>query len=121
MKEMRSRVCRITLDLNVLLEELAAVQEDNARELVEGVLTPEIIKRFKSSVDAMRRLLWFYIEAASRQANRQQPSLALQEIVDALRSMRDSGSGLPASSGTGSFIEKVEAIVEKRIPTLSQN
>lgn len=121
MKEMRNRVRRITNDLNALLEELSAVHEENARELVEGVLTPEIIKGFKASVDAMRRLLWFYIEAASRQTGPQQQNLALEGVVDALTSMRHSESGLPAGPAAGSFIEKVEAIVERKIPFLSQN
>lgn len=116
MKEIRSRVCRITQDLNVLLPELAAVREQDARELVEEVLTPEIIKALKSSVDAMRRLLWFYIEAASRQTNPRQHNLALEGVVDALRSMRESGT-VSSTSASGSFIEKVEAIVERRIPS----
>lgn len=121
MKEIRSRVHRITQDLNALLEELAVVREENARELVEEVLTPEIIKGFKSSVDSMRRLLWFYIEAASQPTKSHRQNLALEGVVDALRSMHESGSILPAGSAADSFIEKVEAIVEKRIPSVSQN
>jgi heptaprenylglyceryl phosphate synthase len=120
MKEIRSRVHRITQDLNALLEELAVVREESARELVEEVLTPQIIRGFKSSVDAMRRLLWFYIEAAS-QTSKSRQNLALEGVVDALRSMQESGSGVRSGSAADSFIEKVEAIVEKRIPSGSQN
>lgn len=121
MKEMCSRVRRITQDLNALLEELAIVREENARELVEEVLAPEIIKGFKSSVDAMRRLLWVYIEAAARQNNNaRRQNLALDGVVDALKSMHGGGV-LPAGATPGSFIEKVEAIVEKKIPSGSQS
>jgi len=120
MKEMRSRVHRITQDLNALLKELAVVRGEHASELVEEALTPEIIEGFKSSVDAMRRFLWLYIEAAARNAarqrGRQRPGTALQ----ALRSLRQSGSTLPAGAGR-SFIERVQAIVDKKIHSLPRN
>jgi hypothetical protein len=115
MKEMRNRVRRITQDLNTLLQELAAVREPQARELVEGVLTPEVIKAFKSSVDAMRRLLWVYIEASACAAGQSQ-NQTLRGVVDALRSMRETAPSTTRRSGDGSFIEKMEAIVEKKMP-----
>jgi hypothetical protein len=120
MKEMRARVRRITRDLNGLSQELSAIREEHAFELVEDVLTPEVIKGFKSSVDAMRRLLWLYIEAASRNTSRQnshlEPNQALEGAVAALRSLRD-GVSPPLSAAGGTFIEKVEAIVDRKIPS----
>lgn len=117
MKEMRSRVCRITNDLNGLREELAAVREPNARKSIEGSLTPDVIKAFKSSVDEMRRLLWETIEASSRNGSSPQQEGTLQGVVDALRSMREtaSASPMPKEAGLGSFIEKVEALVERKM------
>ena len=114
MKEMRSRVHRITQDLDALLKELAVFREEHTSELLEEVLAPEIIREFKSSVDAMRRILWLYSEAASRHAARQRrPGAPLQ----ALRSLRQNGSTPPAGTGR-SFIERVQAIVDKKIDLL---
>jgi hypothetical protein len=120
MKEIRTRVRRITQDLNALLEELAAVREPNAGELLEQALTPEILKGFKASVDCMQRLLWAYIEAASYQPSRKnattQQSLAINGLVDALRSLPGTEPSSSRGAASGSFIEKVEAIVERKIP-----
>lgn len=117
MEEMRSRVCRITQELNLLLQDLAAVREEDSKRLIEEVLPPEIIKSFKSSVDAMRRVLWSYIEAAARQDSPAERSLTLQKLVDVLRSLRQRGIPVPAQTSDGSFIEKVEAIVDKKMPS----
>ena len=119
MNEMRSRVRRITYELNVLLEQLAELREEDAKELTEEVLTPETIKGFKSSVDAMRRVLWFYAE--TRQSSPAERSLKLQSAVDALRSLRQDGCSSGAQGADGSFIEKVEAIVDKKMPSLHEN
>lgn len=121
MQEMHGRVRRITQDLNALVEELAAVREEHARELVTEVLTPEVIKGFKSSVHSMRRLLWLYIDAASRQSNLTAPNEALREAIDALRSTHESGNASLHDSPGDTLIEKVEAIVEKKIPSLHKD
>lgn len=116
MEEMRSRVQRITNDLNMLLDQLAAVREEDSRKLIEEVLTPEIIRAFKSSVDAMWRALWFYIEAAARQSSSAEGNLTLQNVVDALRNLRYAEAPVATEASSGSFIEKVAAIVDKKMP-----
>jgi hypothetical protein len=117
MKEIRSRIRRTTCELNGLLEQLAAIQEKDAQELVVSVLTPEIVQEFKSSIDAMRRVLWVYMQASAGHASVFKSDLKSQGLVQTLRSARRSGSpGL--GSAQGSFIEKVEAIVDKKIPLL---
>lgn len=125
MKEIRSRVRRITHDLNALREEMAAVREPNVKESLEQALTPEILKGFKTSVDGMRRLLWTYIEAAPYQTSCQnaapQPSLALKGMVDTLRTLPGNAPFLSRGAASGSFIEKVEAIVERNIPPRSRD
>lgn len=121
MQEMRERMRRITQDLNALLEELAAVRDEHATELIREVLTPEIIKGFKSSVGAMRRLLWSYIETASRQSSLTVPNETLRAAIDALRSMHESESTQLQGSAEGTLIEKVDAIVQKKIPTLPKD
>lgn len=108
MQEMCNRVCRITQDLNTLLRELEAAP-------VEEILTPEVIKAFKSSVDAMRRLLWVYIET-SGSASGHSRNQTLHGVVDPLKSMREIAFPANRISAGDSFIEKMEAIVERKIP-----
>jgi acetylornithine deacetylase/succinyl-diaminopimelate desuccinylase-like protein len=120
MKDVRNRVHHLTRELNALLKELATVREEHACELVEEVLTEETVKQFKSAVDAMRRLLWLYIEAAAAAGHSSHPrpsrqAATLKRATEALRSLSEDDS-LPAKSSAGSFIEKVEAIVERSIP-----
>lgn len=106
MNDMRNRVRRLTRDLNALLKEMAAVREEHACELVDEVLTEAAMKQFKSSVDAMRRLLWVYIDAASRSSSHSRHSRQAAGLKPGPH---------PAKSLPGSFIEKVEAIVEQSI------
>ena len=120
MQEMRTRVSRITQDLNALLQELATVPEEHASELIEKVLTPEITKGFESSLDAVRRLLWSHIGAASRQSKSTTPSETLPGGIEVRVSMEGSGPAQGKGS-VGTFIEKVEAIVQKKIPTLQKD
>ena len=111
------RESRISKNLNALLEDLAAVREEHA---ICEILTPEVIKCFGSSVQAMRRLLCLYIEEASRQSNLTVPNQTLRDAIDALKSMRDTTSTTPDPWADGTLIEKVEAIVRRKIPTLDK-
>src|SRR5215510_7359825 len=92
MKEMRNRILRITQDLNTLQEEIAQVRQQHACELAI---------EFRSSVDSMRRWLWLNTEDAS-----------LNRIPQADQDFKGRLSvGISANPSSGSFIEKVEAIV----------
>lgn len=117
MTDIRNRMRRVTRELNGLLQELSTVREEHACELVEEVLTEETIKQFKGSVDAMRRLLWLYIEAAARSKPRNsRQASGLKRATEVLRSLGQGESTCSSKSVSGSFIEKVEAIVERSIP-----
>jgi len=106
MKEMRNRVLRITQDLNTLQEEIAQVRQQHACELAVKVFTPELAGEFRSSVDSMRRWLWLNTGDA-----------ALNRIPQAGHDLKSGLSvGISANPSSGSFIEKVEAIVERKIP-----
>lgn len=115
MTDMRNRVRRFTRELNVLLKEMAAVREEHACELVNEVLTEETMSQFKSSVDAMRRLLWLYIDAAARNSPHPRQAAGLKRATEMLRTLHHGSSPSPAKPLPGSFIEKVEAIVEQSI------
>lgn len=114
MNDVRNRVRKFTRELNGLLKEMATVREEHACELVDEVLTEETMMQFKSSVDAMRRLLWLYIDAAARSGSRSQAA-GLNRATDTLRSLHHGASPCRGKSLPGSFIEKVEAIVEQSI------
>ena len=119
MKEMRARVRRITEDLNVLLKELSNAQGSNAGELIEEILTVEVMRDFKASVDAMRHLLWVYIEAAARASeggrdfNLAVQNLRLQRATEMLKSLREGGVPISTLLPEGrTFVEQVEAVMQ---------
>ncbi len=113
MEDLRVTVQRITEDLNSLMRRLSGTDHTEARELVEQMLNDEIFADFKISVDAMRHLLWIYIEAVS---NAGAPvtlvqSARLQKAVDMLRALH--GSELPEQfAGAQTFIEHVQKMVD---------
>ena len=119
MKEMRVRVRRITEDLNALLKELSTSQGVNVGELIEEILTVEVMQDFKASVDAMRHLLWVYIEAASRASdgshdiNLAVQSLRLQRATEMLKGLREGGVPISTQYPEGrTFVAQVQAVVE---------
>src|SRR5437763_408680 len=119
MKEMRVRVRRITEDLNALLRELSTSQGVNVGELIEEILTVEVMQDFKASVDAMRHLLWVYIEAASRASdgahdiNLAVQSLRLQRATEMLKGLREGGVPISTQYPEGrTFVTQVQAVVE---------
>jgi hypothetical protein len=116
MKEMRTRIHRLTQDLNALLEELATLRKRDSGPPIKEIVTPDIIKDFKSSVDAVRRILWFYDATAINENTGTRNFSALNEI-DAFQSTPPGKAS--RGSSYGSFIEKVEAIVERKIPSRS--
>ncbi len=113
MNDLRATIQRITEDLNTLLRELSSADDRRARELVEQMLTSEVLTDFKISVDAMRHLLWIYIEAASQTTRPATiiQSARLQKAVDMLRALHS--SPVPEQfSGTETFFEHVQHVVD---------
>ncbi|HLJ28475.1 MAG TPA: hypothetical protein VKY85_17320 [Candidatus Angelobacter sp.] len=116
MTEMRANISRVTEDLNGLLKKLSNAKGPEAAKLIEGVLTFEMMGDFKLAVDAMRHLLWIYIEAASRATsgdiNDSIHGLRLQRATEILRGLREGGIPISRQLPEGrSFIEQVEALV----------
>lgn len=65
MSEISSDICQLTQHLNALLKKLTGAGTINAAQLIDETLTLEVLTDFKRSTDAMRHLLWTYIQAAS--------------------------------------------------------
>ena len=70
MNSIRERMRRITHELNGMREELTTLERSGVRELIEEMLTVEVTRDFKTSVDAVRHLLWVYIEAVAQPKSR---------------------------------------------------
>ena len=116
MTELSANITRVTEDLNALLKRLFNARGPEAAKLLEQILTLEMMRDFKLAVDAMRHLLWIYIEAASRATsgdiNDAIHGLRLQRATEMLRDLRE--GGMPISRQlpeARSFIEQVEALV----------
>src|SRR5512133_2445502 len=88
MNNLRATVQRITEDLNVLMRQLSAADDAHAREFVEQMLATELLADFKGSVDAMRHLIWIYVEAVSNSNGSDiVQSARLRRAVDMLRAL----------------------------------
>jgi hypothetical protein len=113
MKQIRNRVRRITRELSMLQEDLATAQRQPSSDSAQEILTPEAMTEFKSCVDALRRLLWLSAPAPTSVCS---PNTAhVPTELQAPRGVWEQARISPRWSG-GSFIEKVEAIVERKIP-----
>lgn len=113
MEDLRATVQRITNDLNALMRELSGKDDTQARELVGQMLTSEALADFKSSVDAMRHLMWIYIEACSHHAGTPTivQSTRLQKAVEMLRVLH--GTEVPPQfTGPETFFEHVQSVVD---------
>jgi predicted DNA-binding protein len=116
MSEMSANIRRVTEDLNNLLKRLSGAEGPEAAKLIEQALTLQVMQDFKLAVDAMRHLLWIYIEAASRATvgdiNDSIHGLRLQRATEILRGLREGGIPISRRLPEGrSFIEQVEALV----------
>ena len=121
MENIRATVQRITDDLNVLMRQLSATDDAHAREFVEQMLTSEILADFKGSVDAMRHLMWIYVEAlATNGGTGAMQSQRLRHAVDMLRALHT--SPIPEHlSGPETFFEHVQSVMDGYEPGPESN
>lgn len=112
MNDVRATVQRITEDLNLLMRQLSDADDAHAREFVDHMLSSEILADFKSSVDAMRHLIWIYVEAVSNSGG---PGLLqsarLRRAVDMLRALH-SDPAPEQLSAPETFFEHVQNVVD---------
>jgi hypothetical protein len=113
MNSIHATVQRITDDLNVLMRQLSAADDAKAREFVEQMLSTELLADFKSSVDAMRHLMWIYVQAVSKSGGETSivQSARLRRAVDMLRALHEN----PAPehfSGPETFFEHMQNVVD---------
>jgi len=114
----QARVLQMTTGLRSLVRELSFLC-DSQSQGVEEILTFEIMENFKSSVDAMRQLLWRYVEstfgASGSRMEMREPRL--RRAAQILVSLSQPGAPTPFPAPAKlSFFEHIEFIVAKHIP-----
>ena len=94
------------------MRQLSAADDAHAREFVEQMLTTELLADFKGSVDAMRHLIWIYVEAVSNSNGPEiVQSARLRRAVDMLRVLHLEGA--PSSlDRPETFFEHVQNVVD---------
>jgi hypothetical protein len=112
MNDVRATIQRITEDLNLLMRQLSSTDDAHAREFVDHMLSSEILADFKSSVDAMRHLIWIYVEAVSKsEGSALVQSARLRRAVDMLRALHS--DPVPEQfAGPETFFEHVQSVVD---------
>jgi hypothetical protein len=123
MDDICARIRRITSDLNVLQDELewqkvSKSSQEHQAQLLEEILSLDLVSDFKSAVDRVRHFLWCYIENAASEST--QPvdyalqSHRLRRVTEMLRMLRNNGvpelSTLPEAR---TFFEHVTSMVEE--------
>jgi hypothetical protein len=116
MIEITSNTSRVARDLNDLLRKLTDSRGSDAALLIEETVTLEVMDNFKRAVDAMRHLLWIYVEAASQASsgdlNNSVHGQRLQQATEVLRGLREDGIPIRRQLTEGSsFVEQVEALL----------
>jgi hypothetical protein len=122
MENIRATVQRITDDLNVLMRQLSATDDAHAREFVEQMVNSEILADFKGSVDAMRHLMWIYVEAVAKNGGTgAMQSQRLRRAVDMLRALH-TGPIPEHLSGPETFFEHVQSVMDgyEPVPELAE-
>ena len=93
------------------MRQLSAADDVHAREFVEHVLSSEILADFRSSVDAMRHLIWIYVEAVSSNEGSTLQSTRLRRAVDMLRALHS--DDVPEQfAEPQTFFEHVQNVVD---------
>ncbi len=117
-EDTQARVLQMTTDLRSLVRELSFLC-GSQRQGAEEILTFEIMENFKSSVDAMRQLLWRYVEstfgAAGPRLETREPKV--RRAAQILVSLAQPGAPTPFPTPAKlSLFERIELIVARHIP-----
>jgi hypothetical protein len=98
------------------MRQLSATDDAHARQFVEQMQTSEILADFQSSVDAMRHLMWIYVEAVAKNGGTgTMQSHRLRQAVDMLRALH-SGPIPEHLSGPETFFEHVQSVMDAYEP-----
>lgn len=112
MQELRQRAAHIAVELRELQKQLAT-QGYCPQQVVQDRTTMELIRELKSGVDAMRQILWKYIDSTAAGCPSRTDSRLLNDATAMLKSL----SALNVQEGQGqSFVETVNAVVDKHTP-----
>ena len=110
------RIQRLTEEINELMRDLSAHDDAQAKELAKDILGSNSAKDFKVSVDAMRHLIWLFIEASACFVHDARPSIIdserLKRAADLLKALH--GDSVPAHlESPDSFMDRVHRIVSE--------
>lgn len=116
MKELHVTIQQLNEQMAGLLNQPFDSEVSDIVTFIEGTLTLEVIADLKAVIDAVRKLLWIYIEAASRAAdgniNDSFHGPRLRAATELLRSLREeAGSTARNFRESRSFIEHVETLL----------
>src|SRR5919204_150685 len=121
--DINNRIRRITQDLRALHQELHTLshsESDRGRhdQLLDNLLTLEVVHDFKAAVDHMRQFLWAYIESASKapadERELRMQTLRMERATEMLRILRErlDGPGMRRVPGATSFFEEIQRIAD---------
>src|SRR5258707_2472018 len=116
-----NRIRRVTEDLRALHQELqqlglSAVDTGKHDQLLDRLLTLEVIQDFKAAIDHMRHFLGAYIESASKDMADERSltmhNLLMERATEMLRVLRErlDGPGIRKGSRAIPFLAEIQTI-----------
>jgi len=108
MHPLRSRAAQIAAELRELQKQLASA-EYTPQQVVQDQATLELIRELKLAVDAMRQILWKYIDSSAAACPTKTSAQLLSDATALLRSL--GSHNVPTQPV--SFIDVVSAFVEQ--------
>jgi hypothetical protein len=108
MNPLRSRAAHLAVELRELQKQIQA--GPTADDILEDKATLDLIRELKSAVDAMRLLLWKYIDASASRCPRQADARRLNDATAMLKAL---GLNDHSQQGAVSFIDSVSEVVDR--------
>jgi len=110
-----TRITKVTSELRTLQNELRAATREQATdtELVDHLISSDLLVEFKMSVDGMRMFLWAYIDmAAKAELKKRSEDERLSRVTELLRMIH----AQTVEQQPATFLDTVDAMIEKKLP-----
>lgn len=109
MHPLRLRAAHIAVELRELQKQLAT-DDHSPEQVVQDQSSLDLIRELKSAVDAMRQILWKYIDTSASGCPKRADAELLNNATAMLRSLNTQNVPSPQAA---SFIDTVAAVVDK--------
>ncbi|HMC31328.1 MAG TPA: hypothetical protein VKL99_10885 [Candidatus Angelobacter sp.] len=113
------RIKTITRELEAIQAEMHGQLTESADNKIsrffEDSTAVQVLSHFKAELDQLRRILWFYIEAAAQETPTgmdQEQARRLERVTGLLRALSPQPNIAPVGEQSGSFFERLNLVID---------